>query len=191
MQGSELLWTRDESPKDRRVQRDPQCLVGWVSFKLDTSDPSRLQPSCRCLASPLAAPGPRHRVHGAPSPRADLSARIYCHVESNDTPSVLLAILLKHTALAQVNYRPATEITGCSSLAWVKRMIDPGIAELPPEPEKPWIALGSLRLCTVMQNLLSFFSVPFVYYPNGSAFTGSGSWIAERSHDCVFSGLSF
>lgn len=37
----------------------------------------------------------------------------------------------------------------------------------------------------------SFFSVPFVYYPNGSVFTGSGSCIAKGSYDYIFSGLSF
>lgn len=36
-----------------------------------------------------------------------------------------------------------------------------------------------------------FFSVPFVYHPNGSVFAGSGSCIAKGSYDYIFSGLSF
>lgn len=138
-------------------------------------------------ASPALPSHPawRHCIRWAPWPRAILSVRIYCRVKSNDTPSVLSAILVKHTAIAQVNYRPATEITGCNSLARVKRMIDLGIAE----PEKLGIALQSLRLCTVLQSLL--FSAPFAYHPHGSAFTASASGIAKGLYDCVCSGLPF
>lgn len=52
------------------------------------------------------------------------------------TLSALPAVLLKHTAVAQVSYRPAAEMTGCNRLACVERLTDPGTAEPPPEPEK-------------------------------------------------------
>lgn len=62
--------------------------------------------------------------------------RIYCCFPSNETLSVLPAVLLKHTAVAQVNYRLVKEMTVRYRLARVERMIDPGTAETLPEPEK-------------------------------------------------------
>lgn len=38
MQDSDLLWSSDSSPKDRRVQQDSQCPVGWLFFKVGTAD---------------------------------------------------------------------------------------------------------------------------------------------------------
>lgn len=63
------------------------------------------------------------------------SVRIY-FISGLMTLSVLPAVLLKHTAAAQVNYRPAAGTTGCNRLACVERLTDPGTAEPAPEPEK-------------------------------------------------------
>lgn len=77
----------------------------------------------------------RHGVRWALWPHAVLSVRIY-FISGLMTLSVLPAVLLKHTAAAQVNYRPAAGTTGCNRLACVERLTDPGTAEPAPEPEK-------------------------------------------------------
>lgn len=186
MPDTDLLCSCDSSPKERRVQRD-QCSVEWTSFKGDMADLSQLQPP----DLPLHPTLPRGTTSGGPcSFLTSPQHRTAAVPRLTMPPPFLRPFWLKHRVAAQVNYRPAPKITGCNSLAWVERMTDLGIAELPCEPGKPWIALWSLWLYTVLESRL-FSQSLFFSNPSGSAFTILGSCIAKGLHVCVFSGLSF
>lgn len=101
---------------------------------------------------------PRGTTSDGPAASWRLLIQNYCCAKANNSylSPFPMPFWLKHRAVAQVNYRPALKITGCNSLAWVERMIDLGIADLPCEPGKPWIALWSLWLYSVLQSCLLF-----------------------------------
>lgn len=136
----------------------PQCPVEWISFKGDTADLGHIQPS---WATSPSHPSQRHCIWWALQLPDVSSVQNYCCAKANNTPSISPATLAKAQSSSSGKLQACTKITGCNSLAWVERMIDLGIAELPCDPGKPWIALWSLWLYTVLQSCLFFPSLLF------------------------------